>query len=44
MLNIDNVIAEVKCIPITYDCRNDRITQLIAINIGEAAPLPCIAP
>ena len=44
MLNIDNVMAEVKCIPITCECRNDKISQLIAMNIGEAAPLPCIAP
>ena len=44
ILNTDKEIAEIKYTPITCDCKYDNITQLIAMNIGEATPLLCTAP
>ena len=44
ILNTEKETAEIKYTTITCDCRYYRITQLIAMKMGEAAPLPCTAP
>ena len=43
-LKVDREIDDTMYTPITCDCEYDKMTQLIAMKIGEAAPLSCAAP